>query len=175
MSTTTSLVSKWLKVKRNRSKLYRLWWETGSLDSTPESDRVGLKVYGEMDAGKYILAMRALLRKELNTSVFNHNVAKYYPKYINRYYQKIRPKKQKARGGWLPFPKKTTAVYTFLSRGFVHEDEFNWDKTKYYVRANIAPLWYPEGFDHHQDAIKKGSEIGVHGYTGSPLAGKKWY
>ena len=92
-----------------------------------------------------------------------------WEKYRERFVKhRLMPMVQK-KGGVFPHEDKTRAVQEFLLRGFVHQDTFVRESNKHYVLCNIAPLIWPKGFEHHQDAIKVQGEFGIPGYTSTTL------
>lgn len=70
----------------------------------------------------------------------------------------------------LPHMNKTQALKELLLRGWVHKDEaIDYRGKKYIIECTIAPLVWPQGFDQHGEAIKKGYELGIPGYTKCPI------
>ena len=157
--------------------MFRFWYKHYGNIKTFRDDDYGYKNYGgDLEKALRISQVRmwAMVLGDKYLPFQSRGLAeKVYNKYWDRFVGSYLMKKVKANGGVFPREKKSTALSIFLSRGFVWEDEFNWNSDKYYVKCNLAPLWYPVEFNGHGDALEMMHKIGLNGYTSCPIAGKK--
>jgi hypothetical protein len=93
-----------------------------------------------------------------------------HKRYWKRFHKYYFPGAVKKAGGHIPTMNKTLAMKEFLAMGFVHSDDFKRDHRKYcYMKANIGDLWWPENFEHHQDACQQAEKVGIQGLTGTTI------
>jgi hypothetical protein len=92
-----------------------------------------------------------------------------HKKYWERFHRNFYGKWVK-RDTHIPHMNKTKAIREFLAMGFVYKTDMTFDHTKYYyVYAHIGGLWWPKGFDSHQDAIAIQTKYGIPGLTGTTI------
>lgn len=82
--------------------------------------------------------------------------------------------KKGAKLGKIPILGYTEGITELIARGFKHWNDVNLDlNTRFTLHAHFAPLWWPEDFGSHQEALTYMAMKGIAGHTGTKIPKNK--